>query len=88
MGTRFKLSTSIVGFFTFSDIIIDGDRAFLRASGVGKATHGVYKQPYYGYYLRAEGDGLAEIIEYFDPFQIESCFFGKQERKGAMHADG
>ncbi|KAK5059832.1 hypothetical protein LTR84_009715 [Exophiala bonariae] len=62
----------------FSDIIVDGDKAFLRASGIGKATHGVYKQPYYGYYLRAEGDGLAEIIEYFDPFQIESAFFGKK----------
>lgn len=63
---------------TFSDIIVDGDKAFLRASGIGRATYGVYKQPYYGYYLRAEGDGLAEIIEYFDPFQIESCFFGKK----------
>lgn len=62
----------------FSDILVDGDKAFLRASGIGKATYGVYEQPYYSYYLRAEGDGLSEIIEFFDPFQIEAAFYGKK----------
>ena len=60
----------------FSDVLVDGDRAFCRASGKGVATYGVYEQPYYGYYLRRDGSGLAEIIEYFDPFQIEACFYG------------
>lgn len=63
---------------TFTDVLVDGDKAFLRASGIGRATYGVYRQPYYGYYLRAEGDGLAEMVEYFDPFQIEAAFFGKK----------
>jgi hypothetical protein len=62
----------------FSDVLIEGNKAFLRASGVGRATYGPYIQPYYGYYLRADGDGLAEIIEFFDPFQIEAAFFGKK----------
>lgn len=62
----------------FTAVLVDGDKAFCRASGVGQATHGVYKQPYYGYYLRAEGEGLGEIIEFFDPFQIEKCFYGQK----------
>lgn len=63
---------------TFSDILVDGDKAFLRASGIGAGRYGVYKQPYYGYYLRREGGGLAEIIEFFDPFQVESALFGNK----------
>lgn len=62
----------------FSDVLVDGDKAFCRASGKGKATYGVYEQPYYGYYLRRDGEGLAEIIEFFDPFQIEKCFYGQK----------
>lgn len=47
-----------------ADILVDGDRAFVRAVGVGAGAYGPYHQPYYGYFLREQGDGLAEIIEY------------------------
>ncbi|KIV91945.1 hypothetical protein PV10_06432 [Exophiala mesophila] len=61
-----------------SDVLVDGTQAFVRASGEGKATYGEYKQPYYGYYLRRDGEGLSEIIEFFDPLQIEIAFFNKK----------
>lgn len=62
----------------FSDIVVDGDKAFLRAVGVGAGAYGPYRQPYYGYFLRAEGEGLSEIIEYLDPVQLEVALFGKK----------
>jgi len=40
----------------FSEIMIDRDRAFLRASSSGGAGRfGPYAQPQYGFYLRVEG---------------------------------
>jgi len=63
---------------TFSEILVDGDKAFLRASGHGEGVFGHYEQPYYGFYLRVEGDGLAEVIEFMDPTQVEIACFGKK----------
>lgn len=60
-----------------SDIVIDGDKAFLRATGVGAGAYGRYEQPYYGYFLRVEGDGLSEIVEYLDTVQLEVALYGK-----------
>jgi hypothetical protein len=66
----------------FSQVLVDGDQAFLRASGKGEGIYGVYEQPYYGYYFRVEGDGYAEIIEYLDTVQLEVALFGsKLERR-------
>lgn len=62
---------------SFSHILVDGDQAFLRASGKGVGKYGPYEQPYYGYYFRVEGDGYAEIIEYLDTVQLEVALFGK-----------
>lgn len=62
----------------FSHILIDGDQAFLRASGEGHGRHGPYAQPYYGFYFRVEGDGFAELVEYLDPVQLELALFGKR----------
>lgn len=65
----------------FSNVLVDGDQAFLRAAGKGEGLYGVYEQPYYGYYFRVEGDGYAEIIEYLDTVQLEVALFGtKMER--------
>lgn len=61
-----------------SDIVVDGDKAFVRAVGVGAGAYGPYKQPYYGYFLRVEGDGLAEIVEYLDTVQLEVALYGKK----------
>lgn len=63
----------------FSEIMIDGNRAFLRASSTGgEGLHGPYAQPYYGFYLRVEGDGFSEIVEFLDPVQLEVSLFGKK----------
>jgi ketosteroid isomerase-like protein len=63
----------------FSDVMIDGDKAFLRASSTGGAgKYGPYAQPYYGFFLRVEGDGFAELVEYLDPLQLEVSLFGKR----------
>lgn len=62
----------------FSDVVVDGDKAFLRAVGEGAGTYGPYKQPYYGYFLRAEGEGLGEIIEFLDTVQLEIALFGNK----------
>lgn len=62
----------------FSHILVDGDQAFLRASGKGNGLYAPYEQPFYGFYFRVEGDGFAEMIEYLDPTQLEISLFGKK----------
>jgi hypothetical protein len=78
-----RLAPALSGFterpkIEFSDIVIDGNTAFLRAVGKGAGTYGVYEQPYYGYFLRVEGDGLSEIVEYLDTVQLEVALYGKR----------
>ncbi|KAK5059841.1 hypothetical protein LTR84_009724 [Exophiala bonariae] len=78
-----RLAPQLAGFtqrpeIKVSEILVDGDKAFIRAVGVGAGQYGPYKQPYYGYFLRAEGDGLSEIVEYLDPVQLELAVFGKK----------
>ncbi|WP_176596501.1 MULTISPECIES: nuclear transport factor 2 family protein [Sphingobium] len=64
---------------TFSEIMIDGYRAFLRASSTGGAgRYGPYAQPFYGFYLRVEGEGFAELVEFLDPLQLDVALFGKR----------
>ncbi|GAY22558.1 MULTISPECIES: nuclear transport factor 2 family protein [Sphingobium] len=64
---------------TFSEIMIDGYRAFLRASSTGGAgKYGPYAQPFYGFYLRVEGEGFAELVEFLDPLQLDVALFGKR----------
>ena len=62
----------------FSHILVDGDQAFLRASGKGDGLYGPYEQPFYGFYFRVKGEGFAEMIEYLDPVQLEISLFGKK----------
>jgi ketosteroid isomerase-like protein len=64
---------------TFSEIIVDGDRAVMLASGKGKAMGGRdYNQPYYAYVARVEGDGFSELIEFCDTALIEYAYFNKR----------
>jgi hypothetical protein len=65
---------------TFSDFVVDGDKGFLRGAGSegSMGVTGPYRQPYYGWYVRAEGDGFAEMIEFLDPNQLETALFGKK----------
>lgn len=78
-----RLAPQLAGFterpqIKASEILVDGDKAFIRAVGTGAGKYGPYKQPYYGYFLRAKGEGLSEIIEYLDPVQLELAVFGKK----------
>jgi uncharacterized protein len=64
---------------TFSEIIVDGDRAVMLASGKGKAMGGRdYNQPYYAYVARVQGDGFSELIEFCDTALIEYAYFNKK----------
>jgi ketosteroid isomerase-like protein len=63
----------------FSEVMIDGNRAFLRASSTGgEGKYGPYAQPHYGFYLRVDGEGFAELVEFLDPVQLEVSLFGKK----------
>jgi hypothetical protein len=78
-----RLAPALSGFterpeIKISDVVVDKDKVFIRAVGEGVGTYGPYNQPYYGYFLRAEGEGLSEIIEYLDPVQLEVALFGKK----------
>jgi uncharacterized protein len=64
---------------TFSEIIVEGDRAVMLASGKGKAMGGRdYNQPYYAYVARVKGEGFSELIEFCDTALIEYAYFNKK----------
>ena len=64
---------------SFSEIIVEGDRAVMLASSKGKALGGRdYSQPYYAFVARVEGDGFSELIEYADTALIEHAYFNKK----------
>lgn len=84
-----RLAPKLSGFtklpeIRFSHRVVDGAHAFLRAVGRGEGAYGAYDQPFYGYYLRAEAEGLAEIIEYLDTAQIEIALYGKKFVAGGV----
>jgi ketosteroid isomerase-like protein len=63
---------------TFSETIVEGDRAVILASGKGKALGGQdYSQPYYAFVARVEGSNFSELIEFCDTVLIERAYFGK-----------
>ena len=62
---------------TFGDVIVDGDKGMIRASGKGVGPTGTYDQPYYAWYVRVEGDGFAEMIEFLDTAELMSAAYGK-----------
>jgi ketosteroid isomerase-like protein len=69
------------------DVLVDGDKAFVRAVGSGAGAYGPYEQPHYGYFLRREGSGLSEIIEYLDTVQLETALYGKTLMAPAASSD-
>jgi len=63
----------------FSEVIVDGDRVVMLASGEGYALKGrQYTQPYYAFVARVQGDGFSELIEFCDTVEIEKSYFGKK----------
>ena len=63
---------------TFGEVIVEGDKAAVRASGTGVGPTGPYRQPYYMFYIRVANGGFAEVIEYLDTVEVEEAAYGKK----------
>ena len=63
---------------TFGDLIVEGDKAALRASGTGIGPTGPYSQPHYMFYFKVANGGFAEVIEYLDTVEVEVAAYGKK----------
>lgn len=63
---------------TFGDVIVEGDKAAIRASGGGIGPTGPYSQPHYMFYVRVANGGFAEVIEYLDTVAVEVAAYGKK----------
>lgn len=74
---RFPTSPAV----TFGDVVVEGDKGMIRASGKGVGPTGDYNQPYYVWAVRVEGDGFAEMIEFMDTAELEYAAYGKPRRE-------
>ncbi len=63
---------------TFSNIVVDGDRAVLLASGTGTGPTGPYHQPYYAFSIRVAKGEIVEIVEFMDTTMLDTAVFGKK----------
>lgn len=63
---------------TFSDLIVDGNRAVALASGHGIGPTGLpYDQPNYAMVLRIENGAITEVVEFMDTVEVETQVFGR-----------
>jgi ketosteroid isomerase-like protein len=62
----------------FSNIVVDGDRAVLLASGEGNGPTGPYHQPFYAFSIRVANGEIAEIVEFMDTTMLDTAVFGKK----------
>jgi ketosteroid isomerase-like protein len=62
----------------FSNIVVDGDRAVLLASGEGNGPTGPYHQPYYAFSIRVSKGEIVEIVEFMDTTMLDTAVFGKK----------
>lgn len=62
----------------FSNIVVDGDRAVLLASGEGTGPTGPYHQPYYAFSIRVANGEIVEIVEFMDTTMLDTAAFGKK----------
>jgi len=64
---------------TYQDLIVDGDRAVILASGKAVGPLGLpYVQPNYALVLRIKGDYIVECIEFMDTVEVETKLAGKK----------
>ena len=64
---------------TFSELIVEGNRAVALASGHGISPGGLpYDQPHYAMVLRVENGAITDVVEFMDTVEIETQIF---ERK-------
>ncbi len=63
---------------TFSDVIVEGNKGVIRASGKGLGNFGTYEQPYFLWFVQVENGGFSEICEYIDTVELETAVFGKK----------
>lgn len=61
---------------SFSDPVVQNDRAVILGAGSGEGPTGPYEQPYYAFVTRVRGDEFVEIIEFMDTQMLMSALFG------------
>lgn len=64
---------------TFSELIVEGNRAVALASGHGIGPTGLpYDQPHYAMVLRIENGAITDVVEFMDTVEIETQIFGRK----------
>jgi len=64
---------------TLKEIIVDGNRAVILASGHGIGPTGLpYAQPHYAMVLRIDDGFIADVEEYADTVAVEVALVGKK----------
>lgn len=63
---------------TFSELIVEGNRAVALASGHGIGPSGLpYEQRHYAMVLRIENGAITDVLEFMDTVEVETKFFGR-----------
>ena len=64
---------------TFSEIIVEGNRAVALAAGKGIGPTGLaYDQPHYAMVMRIENGQITEMIEFMDTVEVETKICGRE----------
>lgn len=63
--------------FIIDDVIVDGDRAAVLASGAAEGKHGPYNQTFV-FVFRVKDGMIAEKIEYLDSVPVEIALLGRK----------
>ena len=64
---------------TFSDLIVDGNRAVALASGQGIGPTGLtYDQPHYAMVMRIENGAIVDMVEFMDTVEVETKLCGRE----------
>jgi len=61
-----------------NEIIVEGNRGVALGQGHAPAKYGTYKQKYYAFVFRIEGDQVMDLIEFMDPTQLHVNVFGQK----------
>lgn len=61
--------------FTTEDIVVEGDRGVILATGVCEGTYGTYAQDY-SFYIKVKDGKIQSILERIDSLPIETALLG------------
>ena len=60
-----------------TEIIVENDRGVALGFGDGPAKFGHYKQSYYAFVFKIDGEQVKEMVEFMDPTQLSMNCFGQ-----------